>query len=103
MRPVCSFFAASTLALALAGGSIAIAQDHHDDQNQQNHDQYVKHSDWKKGHRLQHADWDRAQRVDDWRAHHLHQPPAGYEWRRVDGQYVCANNDGVIFRITVGN
>ncbi len=80
MRSLYSFLAASALGLALAGGSIAVAQDHHDDQNHSDqdhpdHDQYVRHNDWKKGHHLQHEDWERAQRVEDWRAHHLRQPP----------------------------
>lgn len=108
MRLVCSILATSALALTLTGG-VAIAQDHHDDQShhddQDHHDndQYVRHNDWHKGHHLKHEDWGRGQRVDDWQARHLRRPPVGYEWRRVDGQYVCANNDGVIFQVTVGH
>jgi Ni/Co efflux regulator RcnB len=111
MRSVYQFLAVSALGLALASGA-AVAQDHHDDQNHQDqnhhddqdhHDHYVHHDDWKKGHHMRHEDWDRGQRVADWRAHHLHQPPAGYEWRWIDGQYVCANHDGVIFQVTIGH
>ncbi|MGH9563594.1 MAG: RcnB family protein [Terracidiphilus sp.] len=102
MRSVCSILATSALALTLAGGA-AIAQDHHDDQDHHDQSHYVKHDDWRKGHHMRHEDWDRGQRVDDWRTHHLHRPPQGYEWRWVDGQYVCANNDGVIFQVTIGH
>jgi Ni/Co efflux regulator RcnB len=52
---------------------------------------------------MRNEDWNRGQRVDNWRAHHLRRPPEGYEWRWIDGQYVCANPDGVIFQITVGH
>jgi Ni/Co efflux regulator RcnB len=99
MRLVHRAVAVSTLALTLAGG-IAVAQDH-PDQDHPDQSHYVRHDDWKKGNHIQNEDWSRGARVDDWKAHHLHQPPAGYEWRMIDGQYVCANNDGVILRVTV--
>lgn len=47
---------------------------------------------------MRHEDWDRGQRVDDWGARHI-RGPRGYEWRDIDGQYVMANNDGVIFEV----
>lgn len=99
----------STLILTLSGG-LAFAQDHHDDQRNQDrhstrsekdhgraqsdrgrHDnhRYVHHRDWKRGHRLSRQDWQRGDRVD-WRAHRLRQPPRGYEWREIDGNYVLA-------------
>jgi len=98
MNAFCRVFAVSTLALTLTGG-IAFAQDHHDDQ----HHQYVKHSEWHKGAKITHDDWGRGEAVADWHAHHLHRPPAGYEWRLVDGNYVCANGDGVIFAVVVAS
>jgi Ni/Co efflux regulator RcnB len=61
-----------------------------DDHRDGYHDQYVRHNDWRRGHRMRHEDWQRARRVDDWRAYHLRQPPRGYEWREVDGNYVLA-------------
>lgn len=87
-------FSALSVAL-LAGPAFARAQgDHHDADH---HDTYVQHKEWKKGYHMNHDDWARAQRVDDWKAHHLRQPPRGYEWREVDGNYVMANiNTGVI-------
>ncbi|HTX77009.1 MAG TPA: RcnB family protein [Terracidiphilus sp.] len=84
---------------SFACGPAIVAQDHHDDQAQ--HDRYVRHDEWKKGAHMRHEDWDRGQRVEDWRALHLRRPPQGYEWREVDGQYVMANNDGVIFSVVV--
>lgn len=104
MRRVMNMVAVSTLALSLAGGA-AIAQEHHDEQEHhdryQHHDHYVRHDDWRRGHHMRHEDWDRGQRVDDWQARHLRRPPRGYEWREVDGQYVLANSDGVIFEVVV--
>lgn len=65
---------------------MALAQhdDHPDNQ------QYVRHDDWKKGYHMRQEDWNRGQHVDDWHAHHLRQPPRGYEWREIDGNYVLA-------------
>lgn len=68
---------------------VALAQ--HDDYHHDDHDQqrYVHHNEWRKGYHMRHEDWDRGERVD-WHARHLHQPPRGYEWREVDGNYVMA-------------
>lgn len=65
----------------------ALAQhdDHHDDQ----HQRYVHHEEWKKGYHMRHDDWDRGERID-YRTYHLRQPPRGYEWREVDGNFVMA-------------
>jgi Ni/Co efflux regulator RcnB len=82
-------FAVSTLALTLAGG-FALAQPGH----------YVKHPEWKKGYHMSSSDWGRGSQVD-WHAQHLRQPPAGYEWRMIDGNYVCANTSGVVFSVQV--
>jgi len=90
--------AVSTIAVLLGSGA-AIAQDHHDD-DQAQHSQYVHHSEWKKGYHMKHEDWDRGQPVD-WRTHHLRTPPAGYNWRLIDGNYVCANSRGVVFSVVI--
>ena len=52
----------------------------------------MKHDDWKKGAKIGHDDWGRGEVVAnaDWHTHHLRKPPAGYEWRMVDGNYVLA-------------
>jgi Ni/Co efflux regulator RcnB len=98
MNAFCRAFVVSALALTLTG-SVAIAQDHHDD----HHQQYVKHEEWKKGAKIRNEDWARGEQVD-WHAHHLRRPPAGYEWRQVDGNYILARpSDGVIFSVTVGH
>lgn len=71
---------------------VASAQrdDRHDDHHDAHHQQYVRHNEWRKGYRMRSEDWNRGERVDDWRAYHLRQPPRGYEWREVDGNYVMA-------------
>jgi Ni/Co efflux regulator RcnB len=96
MNAFCRVFAVSTLALTLTGG-VAIAQDHPDDQH---HQQYVKHQEWHKGAKINHDDWARGEQVD-WHAHHLRKPPAGYDWRLVDGNYVLAKDDGTIFTVVI--
>ncbi|HEX4311416.1 MAG TPA: RcnB family protein [Acidobacteriaceae bacterium] len=100
MNRICRVFAVSTLALTLTG-AVAFAQDHHDDQD--HHQQYVKHQEWHKGAKIRNEDWSRGEQVSDWHAHHLRRPPAGYEWRQVDGNYVMANSDGVIFSVVIGH
>ena len=87
----------SVFAAALCVG--ASAQDHRDDHHDDHHDQgpqqhydnshYVRHDDWHKGTHLAPADWNRGDRID-YRQYHLSAPPRGYEWRRVDGNYVMA-------------
>lgn len=63
---------------------------HHDDYHDAHHQRYVRHHEWRRGYHMRHEDWDRGERVEDWRAYHLRQPPRGYEWREVDGNYVLA-------------
>ncbi|RRA49535.1 RcnB family protein [Acidipila sp. EB88] len=84
---------ATAVLCATIAAPASFAQDHHDDHAADHHDNhgggYVRHDDWKKGHRMASADWARAQRVD-YRTYHLSAPPRGYEWRSVDGNYVLA-------------
>ncbi len=76
--------ALATVAAFLSGGvAFADDHDHHD-----NH-RYVHHEEWRKGYHMRHEDWDRGERVD-YHRYHLRRPPAGYEWRMVDGNYVMA-------------
>jgi Ni/Co efflux regulator RcnB len=96
MKYICKALAISALAASLCGG-VAFGDDHHD-----NH-QYVRHEEWKKGYHMRHEDWDRGDRVD-YRTYHLRQPPSGYEWRLVDGNYVLAAvATGVIASIVVAS
>ena len=46
--------------------------------------------DWRKGGRIDRRDWDRGVRIRNYRTYHLSRPPRGYEWRRVDNNYVLA-------------
>jgi Ni/Co efflux regulator RcnB len=50
---------------------------------------YVRHNEWRKSYHMRDDDWRRGYRVD-YRRYHLRRPPAGYEWREVDGNYVMA-------------
>lgn len=116
MKAICRSLIVSALAVTLVG-SVTMAQDHRNDQqsrdhqdqqsrdhqdqgsrdqhhDQQNRDEhhnehYVHHSDWRRGSHISHNDWDRGEQVD-WHTHHLRQPPRGYDWREVDGNYVMA-------------
>ncbi len=45
---------------------------------------------WRKGGRIGRDDWNRGTRVSDYGRYHLSRPPRGYEWRRVDNNYVLA-------------
>jgi Ni/Co efflux regulator RcnB len=99
MNKMNKIFALPLLAIGLASLP-ALAQDHPDQdhaQSQDRHDNgtYRQHSEWKKGSRVSHDDWGRGDKVD-YRANHLRQPPAGHEWRKIDGNYVLANQDGTI-------
>lgn len=88
MRRLDHTLMASVLMLTLAAP--IFAQDHHDDRDHpEQHQQYVRHDEWKKGEHIRHEDWDRGVPVD-YQRYHLRQPPRGYEWREVDGNYVLA-------------
>jgi len=84
---------ALTLLAAPLGGAFAQGRDdRHDDHrpgNMMMHDN-GRHNGWYKGGHIERRDWDRGERVNDWRRYHLQRPPRGYEWRRVDNNYVLA-------------
>lgn len=103
--------AAMAGALMLSGAGVAAAQgwdhdrgDRHDG-GWQNSDRGDRHdngwhrgwdrdhggwrSEWRRGYRMDHDYWNRGRRID-WRYYHLRRPPAGYEWREVNGNYVLA-------------
>jgi Ni/Co efflux regulator RcnB len=86
MRRILTATAAAVIALTSLSGA-AMAQPRHDDRHD-NHGPQGNHN-WRKGDRISRDDWHRYQSVD-WRRHHLRQPPRGYEWREVNGQYVMA-------------
>ena len=92
------------LATALAVPAISMAQqrdDHRDDhrapprQQQQHHDDRDARGagpdhNWHKGDRLPASYHDKRYEVNDWKARHLRQPPRGYHWVSVNGDYVLA-------------
>ncbi|HWE45912.1 MAG TPA: RcnB family protein [Caulobacteraceae bacterium] len=86
MSKLLAAVAVAALVLGSAAGA-ASAADQHGDQHGAH--QRVVHKQWRQGGKIEHSDWNRGQ-VVDWRAHHLRQPPRGYEWREVDGNWVLA-------------
>jgi Ni/Co efflux regulator RcnB len=85
MKPLLSLALAIGLSAAVAVPAAFAEPDRHDD----HHDAGPPHHDWHNGGRIAPGDWARGAPVD-YRAHHLRQPPHGYEWREVDGNYVLA-------------
>ena len=92
--------AIATLTLLAAPG-FAQDNDHHDEHPGDNmmmnhHDNHPgngmmqAHHDWHKGDHIGGDDWNRGERISDYRHYHLSRPPHGYEWRRVDNNYVLA-------------
>ncbi len=78
----------------------------HDDNrgNQMMRHDNGKHRGWYKGGRIERNDWNRGQRISDYRRYHLNRPPRGYEWRRVDNNYVlAAAATGIIASILLAN
>jgi Ni/Co efflux regulator RcnB len=108
MKRMLNAFALTVLTASLAGVP-ALAQDHQDQgrhdqaQSQDRHENstYRQHNEWKKGSRVQQEDWNRGDKVD-YRANHLRRPPADHEWRQIDGNFVLANHEGVIFSVQTG-
>jgi Ni/Co efflux regulator RcnB len=80
-------FAALAMLSGILFTGMAIAQDDH--REDAHHQTYVKHDEWKKGAKMKDEDWKRGE-VVDYKTYHLRQPPRGYEWREVDGNYVLA-------------
>ena len=84
--------------------SFAQDNDHHDDHNANNNAMMMSHHDdhpansmmmqahhsWHKGDHISNADWNRGLHISDYRQYHLSRPPHGYEWRRVDNNFVLA-------------
>jgi Ni/Co efflux regulator RcnB len=57
---------------------------------------------WRRGERL--PPNYRTHRVNDWQRYHLHRPPAGHYWTRVDNNYVLvAATTGLIASIIAGS
>jgi Ni/Co efflux regulator RcnB len=100
MRRINKALALSALAAILSTGTV-FAQDQHD--RDHDHQQYVRHDEWKKGAHIRNEDWNRGEHID-YRHYHLRKPPHGYEWREVDGNYVLAAvATGVIASVVVAS
>jgi Ni/Co efflux regulator RcnB len=104
------FLMTATALALLAGTGGAFAQPHRDDHNN-NNDHHpapaAMHAapshNWHQGGKIERNDWNRGQRID-YRRYHLRQPPRGYEWRQVDGNYVlAAAATGLIASIMLAN
>ncbi len=96
MKTIRAVFALPILAMALTAVP-SFPQDHRDQEHRDNH-VYKQHQEWKTGSRIQQNDWNRGEKLD-YRRNHLRRPPAGHEWRQIDGNYVMARHDGVIVSI----
>jgi Ni/Co efflux regulator RcnB len=87
MQRIHRLIAVPLLSVALLGGQAAFPQARHD---RRDNSHYVRHSQWRKGYRMAPGDWSRGDRISNWSHYHLRRPPRGYEWRRVDGNFVLA-------------
>ncbi len=109
------------VAAAVAVPAVSMAQDrddHHDDRRTElghedhhaapAHDEHARgagpdHS-WHKGDRIPASYRDKRYEVSDWKARHLRQPPRGYHWVSVNGDYVLAAvATGVIADLLLNN
>ncbi len=96
MKTIRAVFALPILAMALASMP-GLSQDHQAQGQRDNHT-YKQHSEWKAGAKIQQDDWNRGDKVD-YQKNHLRRPPAGNEWRQIEGNFVLANQDGVIVSV----
>jgi len=86
--------------MTMLGSQTVFSQDRHDDRH--DNSRYVRHDEWKKGYHMPPGDWGRGDRISNWNTYHLRRPPNGYEWRRVDGNFVLAAvATGVIASVVV--
>jgi Ni/Co efflux regulator RcnB len=84
-----ALLAALAAATTLAAPAAFAQPDRYHDHDRDRRDEFHRHDEWRKGYHMHQDDWARGRPID-WRGHHLHRPPHGYEWREVDGNYVMA-------------
>ncbi len=87
---------AALVAVATLGGAGAALADRHDDRN--DHDRWGNKVDMHRGygpdhkyyigHNLPREYHQKTYVVDDWRGHHLRQPPRGYHWVQSGSDYL---------------
>jgi Ni/Co efflux regulator RcnB len=76
---------------------------HRDNDRGDRHDN-GRHRGWYKGGHIDRGDWNRGVRVYEYRRYNLSSPPRGYEWRRVDDNYVLAAvATGLIMGLVLAN
>ena len=106
---------------AVAVPALAMAQDrddHHDDRRtEQKQDEHRiepakveaargagPDHNWHKGDRVPASYRDKRYEVTDWKARHLRQPPSGYHWVQINGDFVLAAvATGVIADLLLNN
>ena len=86
----------------------AMAQDRDDHRAEQKQDDHARGAgpdhNWHKGDRVPATYRDKRYEVTDWKAHNLRQPPSGYHWVNVNGDYVLAAiATGVIADLLLSN
>jgi Ni/Co efflux regulator RcnB len=85
-------------------GNNAMMQRHDDNRGPGMMQRHDNRRNWRKGGRIERNDWNRGQRVSDYNRYHLSRPPRGYEWRRVDNNYIlAAAATGIIASILLAN
>jgi len=70
-------------------GNSMMMMNHHDE-HPGNSMMMRAHHDWRKGDNIGRDDWGRGERIADYHRYHLARPRHGYEWRRVDNNFVLA-------------
>ena len=117
LKTLASLLVAATFAVP----ALSMAQDrddHHDDRRtEQKQDEHRgepakveqargagPNHNWHKGDRIPASYRDKRYEVSDWKAHNLRQPPRGYHWVSVNGDYVLAAiATGVIADLLLNN
>jgi Ni/Co efflux regulator RcnB len=100
-------------ALSLGGAGAAFAQ-RHDDERHDNDHPAAHHEEMRRGagpdhafyvgHRMPAEYRGHNYVVDDWRGHHLRQPPRGYQWVQSGSDYVLvAIASGIIASAILNN
>ncbi len=106
MKRIITTSLAAAVALLAGGATAALAQpyqqpyqqpyDHHDDHGD-DHGGQSQERHWHHGDR-----YEGERHVVDWRYHHLHQPPYGYEWVQDGRSYLLVNvSTGYIANIVI--
>ncbi len=75
-------------------------QEHHAHKNHHVVIKKVKYGHYKRGDYVPASYRSSRYFVNNWRDHHLYQPPRGHRWIKVDGRYLLvSNNRYMVYRI----